>query len=614
MRSMVKRLGVVLLVAASSLPAFALGSEIRLPSPRAEWRSLETPNFRIVGDASARKIRSIGEELEMFRASLLWLKPGATERAPVPTLVLAFSNQSSFRPYGAVGFDADHERVGAFHRSAWGNYMLMDASASGENPMSTVYEGYVYFFVHSSYPSTPLWLSTGLAEYFSSFHAGSDEIDVGRPVRYHLNELRNGWRMPLGRLLEVRREDPEYRDETQERLYRAQSWLLVHYALIGAPEMAPRLVDFLGRLDRGEPVASALPAAFGIGIEELEKRLYLYTKQRIFKYRSFPAAELRRPDIGEPVAISRAETLALLGEFLAHAGAADAARAHLAAASELEPRNGDVASVLAFLEDRDQRQGEAEQLYSRAADLPLRRASSAAHAARFALDRARDAEPGSEGERRRLDDAIRAANRAIELDPGYGEPWALRGLAELRGGEAVSAVVTLAEAHRRLPDRADVLYNRFLANLEAGQTIVARSIATGSLERLDPESAAEARRELQRSLGADLVEAAIEESRRRYESGELAAAAEPLREALDKVADPQQKSFLEQRLAFVEKAAAEQRRIDAYNQAVTLANAGKYREAQTALDELLADCGEEEVCNAARGLREQLAEAIRRRP
>ncbi|HSM13461.1 MAG TPA: hypothetical protein VLA66_05280 [Thermoanaerobaculia bacterium] len=611
-----RTLGFVLLAMALSLPAaFAAGGEIDLPSARAEWRSLQTPNFRVVGDASARKLHDIGEALEQFRSSMLWLRAGSTDRAGIPTLVIAFSSQQHFRPYGAVGFDDDDDRIGAFHPTSWGNYMLVDSSAGGENPLSTVYEGYVHFVVRSTYPSAPLWLKVGLAEYFGSFRAGRNGIEVGRPVRYHVREMRDGWRLPLVRLLEVERSDPEYRDDTQERVYRAQCWLLVHYALVGEREMAPRLVELLRRLDAGEPVAKALPAAFGMSQEELESRLLRYAKSPVFRYVTYSAAELQAPEVGEPVGISRAEALALLGEFMAHARAVAPARTHLEAAAELDSSNGDVVALLGYLAELEEDDEAAGELYARAAGLPETRASSAAHGARFALDRASAAAEGSEAARAELEKARRAADRAIELDPDYGEPWALRGLVELRAREPEAAVVTLAEAARRLPDRADVVYNRFLANLQAGQTAVARGIAAGPLRRLDPESAADALRQLDQQASRDRVGGATETSRQSYEAGDPEAAAEALRQALAQTSDPQERQYLEERLAFVERAAVEKRRVEAYNRAVSLANAQKLREAKAELEALLAECGNDtaQVCTVARDTHAQVDKLLARR-
>ncbi|HLF56197.1 MAG TPA: hypothetical protein VI942_05055, partial [Thermoanaerobaculia bacterium] len=44
--------------------AGSAGATDSLPSPRTEFRSVETPSFQIVGDVSARRLTELGERLE----------------------------------------------------------------------------------------------------------------------------------------------------------------------------------------------------------------------------------------------------------------------------------------------------------------------------------------------------------------------------------------------------------------------------------------------------------------------------------------------------------------------------------------------------------------------
>jgi tetratricopeptide (TPR) repeat protein len=589
--------------------------EIELPSPRVDWRALETPNFRIVGDASAKKLREIGESLEQFRATLRLLKPQATASSPVPTLVLAFSSRKGFAPYGHVGLEPGREVAGIFHRTPWGNYIVFNSSASAEDPLSVVYHEYTHFFVGTNYASTPLWLNEGLAEFYSTFHATSSGLQIGRPVRYHVLELREGWKLPLARMLAVRHSDPEYREGDKAGPFYAQSWLLAHFVQVGDRSLSPRLVDLLGRIDRGEPLEQAFPAAFGTSFGEMERRLVDYARQPTFQYLNYNVTDLGVAEVDEPVEIQRAEALALLGEYLAHVRAFDAARAHLEAAAALDPSNGDVVALLGYLEQEQGSPERATQLYERALGLSLRRASSAAHAARFALDRGTGSGGAPAADPGRLAMARRASERAIELDPDYGEPWLLKGLVELQSNDAQAALVSFAEAQRRLPDRVDVAYNRFQAAFAAGLTTMARGLAEGSLRRLDPELAAQAMEQLEWKETNERIESAVAESNRRLEAGELDAAAAPLREVLPAVHDDGQRDYLERQIAYVDQWVTEKRRIDAYNRAISLANAQKLREAVGALDALIAECGDDaaQICAAARDLHAELEGFLRRR-
>ncbi|HSM13986.1 MAG TPA: hypothetical protein VLA66_07935, partial [Thermoanaerobaculia bacterium] len=303
------------------------------------------------------------------------------------------------------------------------------------------------------------------------------------------------------------------------------------------------------------------------------------------------------------------------GEYLAHVRAHDAARAHLEAAAALDPSNGDVVALLGYLEQERKRPEQAAELYQRALGLRLRRASSAAHAARFALDREAGSGAAPDAGTGWLGTARRAAELAVELDPDYGEPWLLKGLVELRSNDPQAALVSFTEAQRRLPDRVDVAYNRFQAAFAAGLSTVARGLAEGSLRRLDPELAAQAMEQLEWKEANERIEAAVAEANRRLEAGEPETAVEPLRELLPAVRDADQRDYLERQIAWVESWVAEKRLIDGYNRAVSLANAQKLREALSELDSLLAGCdvGQAQVCAAARDLRGQIAGFLGRR-
>ncbi|HLF56189.1 MAG TPA: hypothetical protein VI942_05015, partial [Thermoanaerobaculia bacterium] len=527
----------------------------------------------------------------------------------VPTLVLAFAGERSLRPYLILDGKQTQGYSGVFHPTSWGNYMAFDA-LSGDDPLDSVYPGYVHFFVRANFPTTPRWLRTGLAEYYETFVADSGVIHIGRPSEAHVNRLRQGWRIPLPQLFEIDQDSPEYRDPEQFASYAAHCWAVVHYFLIGSEGAAAQLPELLARLDRGEPVASALPAALDYGVAELERRLRLYIKQQIFRHQTWKLADLEPPALAPAVELPREQVLTLLGEYLAHAGADAAAREHLEGAAD--SGYGDALALLGFLADEDGRVDEARDLYRRSAGLPLRRASAAAHAAAFVLYRSAGATGAGDSDG--LAAARAAVERALELDPEFGEAWALKGLAALEAGDPSAALVALSEAQRRLPARADIAYNRFLAALDSGQATAARGIATGSLARLDPERAAEALRDLVAREQIELANRAFEAADRAMAEARYDDALAALNDAAARVTDPAIRGNLEQRRRELEAYALRQKRVDAYNRAVAMANEGKYDDAERELSRLLADCPDPEpVCGAARELLGQLSRHLEKK-
>lgn len=596
-------------------PSAPLDAAEGLPSERASFHSLQSPSFRVVGDVSPRKIVEIAERLETFRAALATLKPNAPAGTSVPIVVLPFANERALRPYLYLDGRPVKDFSGLYIPSRWGNYLVFDSTA-GDDPLTTVYSGFIHFFVGEYFPSAPLWLRRGLAEYYETFRVTPGAIEVGRPHENHLRRLAQGWRIPVARLVAIDRESPEYRDRDQLGTYTSHCWALVHYLIVGNRELETRLPGLLDRLDRGESLDAALQASMGFGAAELEKRLKLYSKQPLFPYLSWKVGEIAVPAVGAPVEIGRGEALALLGEYLVHADAGPAARLHLDAALALEPDNGDALALLASLEAAAGDPAAAEKLYGRATapTARLRRPASALLAGQFALERARADGASSEAGRERIARARAAAARALELDPDSGEAHALEGRGALEAGDATTALVALTQAQNRMPGRADVVYDRYRAAVQAGQPVVARGIAAGPLARLDARSADQAVRYLDERAQTETANRVGDEVERAMNEGRYDDALAAAREGAAKATDPRLRESLAAKVASLETWIADKRRVDEYNRAVGLVNGGRYREAAAALDALLADCPETQaVCGGARSLREQLTEFEKRR-
>lgn len=598
------------LALAGAVPAAA-----ELPSTRATFQQVTTPHFRVVGDVAPRKLVEIANRLETFRAALVLLKPQVRADASVPTIVLAFPGDRAIRPYLYLDGRSAKGFSGVFAPSRWGNYLVFDALA-GEDPLQSIYSGYMHFFLNENYPRAALWLRQGLAEYYETFRVGGRGIEIGRPKDGHVRYLSQGWVHPLEQLFAVTRESREYQDPDRLGIYTAHCWAVVHYLMIGGEGLAPRVPELLGRLDRGEPLAAALPAALGLTVAELEAKLREYTRKPIFQFRVFAAADLDAPVAAAPVSLSRLEALIALGEYLAHVGAADAAREHLDAALALEPGNGDALALLAFLRAESGDTDGARELYDRALAAGVQRGVSALHAAQFAWESDRVAAAGKEGSSTPQAAALAAARRALELDPESGEAWLIVGriaLAEERGAEAL---VALTNAQRLLPGRSDVVHARFRAALAAGQPVVARGIASGPLASLDPALAAESLRYLNEKEAYEVDSRLAAEIDRAVAEERWSEAIDQLSAAATQARSPEMRAQFAARLENLRTWRAAQERIDGYNRASAHARARRLTQARGELDPVLAGCpaqDEEELCKLARELDRWLREAGRGR-
>ena len=78
------------------------------PLLRDTWTSVRSRNFQLVGNASERDIRQVATRLEQFREVFSRLFTRLRFDTLVPTTVIVFKNNGSYRPYMPV---ADGRRV-----------------------------------------------------------------------------------------------------------------------------------------------------------------------------------------------------------------------------------------------------------------------------------------------------------------------------------------------------------------------------------------------------------------------------------------------------------------------------------------------------------------------
>src|SRR5258706_11833663 len=63
------------------------------------WTSVRSQNFQLVGNASEKDIRLVANRLEQFRTVFALLFPALKLNSPVPTTVIVFKSDSSYKPY-----------------------------------------------------------------------------------------------------------------------------------------------------------------------------------------------------------------------------------------------------------------------------------------------------------------------------------------------------------------------------------------------------------------------------------------------------------------------------------------------------------------------------------
>jgi hypothetical protein len=217
-----------------------------------KWLSIQTKNFLLVGNASESDIRRAGRTLEEFRSAIAMTFPKMDQTSSVPTTILVFKNDESFKPYRPLSKGQPSDVQAFFQAGEDVNYVALTATAT--SAVSILHQ-YMHFLLRENVGALPLWISEGLAECYSTFELGGkqNEFTIGRSLEQHLTTLNSSPQfIPMKRLLTVQEQSPEYNEESKQGMFYAESWAMVHYLVLGAEgKRRSQFVQLLTSLAKG---------------------------------------------------------------------------------------------------------------------------------------------------------------------------------------------------------------------------------------------------------------------------------------------------------------------------------------------------------------------------
>src|SRR6266478_1493310 len=302
------------------------------------WTSVRSQNFQLVGNASEKDIRLVANRLEEFRTVFALLFPAMKLNSPVPTTVIVFKSNSSYRP-----FKVNPNVTGYFQPGDDVNYItLTSEKASEDQPFRTIFHEYVHLLVENTMgAAVPLWFNEGLAEYYSTFDITDEnrKVILGDLVRNHVLYLREQKLLPLRSLFAVDYKSPYYNEGNKMNIFYAESWMLMHYLLQGeSQKRRPQLARFVDLIRSNLTVDEAFQQAFQISLDVFEKDFrsyvqgakYMATAVRFEKKLDFDSEMQSAP-------VTEGEAQAYLGDLLLHTRRYNDAESHLQQALTLSP-------------------------------------------------------------------------------------------------------------------------------------------------------------------------------------------------------------------------------------------------------------------------------------
>jgi len=584
-------------VLAVSAPLFAA---VDLPRENERWTRLELDDYVLYSAARDSVTKDVAEQLQLMRDGVAAMTR-LNVHPPQRVTVVIFPNEREFAPFRDAAMGKKMAHVAAlFGGTRDAAYILLDADASNGIDRS-VYHELTHSFTHNTAGELPLWFMEGIAEFYSTFQpSGADKIRLGAPISEHLALLHNRGLIPLARLFAVDQNSADYSEQYRAGDFYAESWLLVHYLMIGNQERHKQLGTFLELLSEKQPAESAFETAFGVKYAQLETELRHYLNQPTMNLLVYTPAEKHTYVIREPQPVTRDAILLALGRFLAHSGAAADAKPFLDAALQANPKNGDVYAIIGEIADRAGMSSDRDAAYEKAVTLGTTDANAYILLGRSIVDSLGDHPTAAELEKPRA-----LFEKAIAINPASARAYAELGATYIAGGQDEKAIIAYLKSLSIEP-RDDIAFNLVTAYARQGK----RELAEKMIERYivpggDKDLLAEAREsvlmiELNRAI--DMAH-----------NGDPDEAMKVVKKARDDAKSDEMKRRAGDALAYLESSTTMSRQVAEINRAIDIANAGRYRDAVTVLDALLPSITNGELESRARELRTKFAAAARKK-
>lgn len=333
-----------------------------------EWVQVRSKNFYLIGNAAEKDIRKVATKLEQFRETFRQVFRSMNVDAPIPTNVVVFKSDSSFKPFKPRRGDgkADNLVAGYFQPGEDVNYVTLAADGAEAELYGTIFHEYVHFIIETNFGKldVPAWFNEGLAEYYSTFQIEEDQkVKLGYPDSNHLALLAESKLIPLSELFA--NSPRNYGGGHGRSIFYAQSWALIHY--LSQTGKSESLDKFILATAANKPQEQAFRESFGIGYADMEKELRKYIGQRSFKYHALTFKNKLNFDTEMTASpLTEADSNTYLGDLLYHTHRPDDAEPFLRTALTLDPNSSFANTTLGMVKVRQRKYDEGKQFLDKA--------------------------------------------------------------------------------------------------------------------------------------------------------------------------------------------------------------------------------------------------------
>jgi hypothetical protein len=269
---------IVTLLLVLTLPARAVATQD-------EWVEIRSQHFAVVSDAGEERARRIAGLLEAIRQVFVNALPGVSPQEGPPLEVFAVKDNDGLQALLPQYAERDPRRMplGVYIPTADKDFIVLLEDADTENPYEVVFHEYFHSLASPVVPWAPAWFHEGIAEFWENTLIKEDIVETGRPSEYNLQILADERWIPLEELLGADRAYTNSLSERRTSVFYAQSWVLVHYILLGdrTGELSGGFTPYLQATMSGQPSVEAFEAAFD-DLDDIETQIRRYLQR--FRY------------------------------------------------------------------------------------------------------------------------------------------------------------------------------------------------------------------------------------------------------------------------------------------------------------------------------------------
>ena len=339
-------------------------------SAKDEWLQVKSKNFNLIGNASDKDIRKVGTKLEQFRETFRQLFSGTNLNATIPTNVIVFKSDGSYKQFKPKRADGkiDNFIAGYFQPGEDVNYITLSTEGDDADTYGTIFHEYVHFIINTNFGKSevPPWFNEGLAEYYQTFEISEDQkVKLGLPQSNHLALLQQNKLIPLDTLFKISNYALHQNENHSRSIFYAESWALIHYFVQNGK--AEGLNEFLKYALKDVPSEKAFQNAFQLNYIQMEKELRKYVAQNSYKYSlvSFKNKMVFENEM-TTTPLPEAESNAYLGDLLYHTNRAEDAEPFLQKAIALKPDSSMANNTYGMVKLRQRKYDEAAVYFEKA--------------------------------------------------------------------------------------------------------------------------------------------------------------------------------------------------------------------------------------------------------